>query len=310
MQKDILYKPNLGYKENYYTEGTFNKKKNQEENIENSNVSKIDKIHELENQIDALLPLIPDAIKEAYLTPYIALKDEFSNMDIPEPIPKDDNIPEIKPSTAQEDSEKKVPGFFDKGPDIYINIEDPYKKKNKIQKNIYANNFMDIYKDYLTKLNTSTQSYTYSILSAMQMTDKNNNISNYVTSKINNTNLYHIGDSIIRGSIVLSQKVNLHKKLFDMDETIMNLRNIKIASAYIERYFGEMKQNESSDLAVLSNSILDNSKKLANKKYQENFLALYKYLNSDVILYNESLKSLTQQARSLSIVDKFDERGK
>ena len=101
-----------------------------------------------------------------------------------------------------------------------------------------------------------------------------------------------------------------HKKLFDMDETILHLKQIKVASAYIERYYGESKQGDNSDLASLSNAILDNSKKLADRKYNENYYALYKYLNSDVILFNESLKNLTQQMRSFSIIDKYDdERG-
>ena len=307
MKRDILYTPDLDYEKKYYTEGVFddrNRKKTAEENA----ASKAEIIKSIENSIDSYLIFIPDILKEAYLTPYIALKNELNNMEISEVSKPDASIPKITDPVNNKNNDG-IPDIFDKGPDVYINIEDPFKHKDEIQKYIYQINFMDIYKDYVAKLNKSMQAYTYSLLGAMKLTDKNNSLDFYVTENIKNQDLYHIGDSIIRNNIVLSQRVSLHRKMFDMDETILHLRMIKVASAYIQRYYKESKQSDGSDLAKLSNAILDNSKKLADKKYNENFYALYKYLNSDVILFNESLKSLAQQARSMSIIDKYDERG-
>ena len=305
MKRDILYNPNIEYDKKYYTEGTFEKQK--EENITQEIINKKSSIKKIENDIDEYLVFIPEILKQTYLSPYIAMKKELEDLEIPEEEIESEKEKTIIPENKTQDD---IPGFFDKGPDMYIDIEDPYRNKNKIQKNIYAVNFMDIYKDYVNKLNSYLQSYTYALIGTMNMTDKNNDMSSYSTKNIKNKNLYHIGDSLIRSNIVLSQKLRLHKKLFDMDETILHLKQIKVASAYIERYYGEIKQGDNSDLASLSNAILDNSKKLADRKYNENYYALYKYLNSDVILFNESLKNLTQQMRSFSIIDKYDdERG-
>lgn len=305
MKRDILYNPNIEYDKKYYTEGTFEKQK--EENITQEIINKKSSIKKIENDIDEYLVFIPEILKQTYLSPYIAMKKELEDLEIPEEEIESEKEKTIIPENKTQDD---IPGFFDKGPDMYIDIEDPYRNKNKIQKNIYAVNFMDIYKDYVNKLNSYLQSYTYALIGTMNMTDKNNDMSSYSTKNIKNKNLYHIGDSLIRSNIVLSQKLRLHKKLFDMDETILHLRQIKVASAYIERYYSESKQGDNSDLASLSNAILDNSKKLADRKYNENYYALYKYLNSDVILFNESLKNLTQQMRSFSIIDKYDdERG-
>lgn len=305
MKRDILYNPNIEYDKKYYTEGTFEKQK--EENITQEIINKKSSIKKIENDIDEYLVFIPEILKQTYLSPYIAMKKELEDLEIPEEEIESEKEKTIIPENKTQDD---IPGFFDKGPDMYIDIEDPYRNKNKIQKNIYAVNFMDIYKDYVNKLNSYLQSYTYALIGTMNMTDKNNDMSSYSTKNIKNKNLYHIGDSLIRSNIVLSQKLRLHKKLFDMDETILHLKQIKVASAYIERYYDEIKQGDNSDLASLSNAILDNSKKLADRKYNENYYALYKYLNSDVILFNESLKNLTQQMRSFSIIDKYDdERG-
>lgn len=305
MKRDILYNPNIEYDKKYYTEGTFEKQK--EENITQEIINKKSSIKKIENDIDEYLVFIPEILKQTYLSPYIAMKKELEDLEIPEEEIESEKEKTIIPENKTQDD---IPGFFDKGPDMYIDIEDPYRNKNKIQKNIYAVNFMDIYKDYVNKLNSYLQSYTYALIGTMNMTDKNNDMSSYSTKNIKNKNLYHIGDSLIRSNIVLSQKLRLHKKLFDMDETILHLKQIKVASAYIERYYSESKQGDNSDLASLANAILDNSKKLADRKYNENYYALYKYLNSDVILFNESLKNLTQQMRSFSIIDKYDdERG-
>ena len=305
MKRDILYNPNIKYDKKNYTEGTFEKQK--EEIITQEIINKKSSIKKIENDIDKYLIFIPEILKQTYLSPYIAMKKELEDLEIPEEEIESEKEKTIIPENKTQDD---IPGFFDKGPDMYIDIEDPYRNKNKIQKNIYAVNFMDIYKDYVNKLNSHLQSYTYALIGTMNMTDKNHDMSSYSTKNIKNKNLYHIGDSLIRSNIVLSQKLRLHKKLFDMDETILHLKQIKVASAYIERYYSESKQGDNSDLASLSNAILDNSKKLADRKYNENYYALYKYLNSDVILFNESLKNLTQQMRSFSIIDKYDdERG-
>ena len=57
-----------------------------------------------------------------------------------------------------------------------------------------------------------------------------------------------------------------------------------------------------------SNILLEESKRVANKKYKEKFLELYKYLNSNVILMDESLQTLLKENKSAMAINIYEVR--
>lgn len=308
MSKDILYKPSIENKKSYYTEGTFDDSSNPIPSVVTENAPTAIIINNLLNTIDNNLKWIPQVIKETYLSPYIALQEEYSNVayDITEP----DIIPDptITSSTVDPDDDFPTDPFV-KGTDIFIDITDPLRKKSKVIGDKYRTDFLDIYKDYLEKLNKATQSYMYTALSSLDMSDKNHNLESYSSIDIINKDLLHVTDFLTKSSISFDQTIRLHKKLFDMDATILHVRGIKLAEKLIERYYEIDKLDNDNDLALTSNVLLLESKKVADKKYKENFYTLYKYLNSSVILMNESTQTLLKQNKSVLTINKYEERG-
>lgn len=306
MNKNILYKPKIGYKKKYYTQGDFQTSVQDVVYDNNENNIPLTVIKNLQKNIDNNLKWVPDFIKESYLSPYIVLKDEFKNLKDSE---KDNDKTEIEIIDPDETDDNDFPDdIFSKGKDIYIDIKDPLAEKTKIMNNKYIMDFLDIYKNYLEKLDASIQNYIYSTLVALGMSDENQNLESIATVDILNENLYHISDYITKSNISLNQNVRLHKKIFEIDSTILHIRQIKLTKALIERYYKIEKLNNDNDLAITSNILLSESKRVADKKYKENFYSLYKYLNSNVILINESINMLLKQNKSILILNKYEKR--
>lgn len=309
MKRDLLYQPNLEYEKKYYTEGTFEDQTKESTNEpENVSIDTIKSIQLLQEEIDNNIKWLPNVIKDTYLSPYIVMKDEFnkiSDMNYEEDSP----IPEAK-VIEEETIDDDIPDdIFDKGTDIYIDIKDPLADKSDVINNRYYIDFVDIYKDYLNKLNMSTQKYIYNNLSMFNNIDSNQELLNdYSTTSIKNKNLSHVSDYLVKSDISLDQSLRLHDKLFDFDSIILHVRGIRLAAKYIERYYKEEKLEENNDLATTSNILLTETKKVAEKKYKENFYSLYKYLNSSVILMDESTKTLLKQNKGMMIINKYEER--
>ena len=161
---DILYTPKIDYEKSYYTEGNFTEVQNElhssNNNINNDNNNSninMQVIKNLENKIEQGLKLVPNVLVNTYLSPYIIMRDEFKHLNIPEnkEPEKEKEHEEIilnQEEKAPQD-EDRVPDFFEKDTDFYIDIVDPYKDKSNLIKNQYITDFIDIYKDYLNKLN-------------------------------------------------------------------------------------------------------------------------------------------------------------
>lgn len=307
MSKDLLYQPQIGYKKSYYTEGEFDDASTQQ--IKQVPISERPIVPQIDNLIDTIdnnLKWVPVVIKETYLSPYIALKEEYKRVSTIED-PEDTTYePTVIDSTLPDDDFPPDP--FAKGTDVYINIKDPLGKKAKVATYKYKYDFLDVYKDYLEKVSTSIQNYLYSTLAALNLTDKNQDLESYATVDVNNKDLYHLSDYLTKSSISFDQTVRLHKKMFDMDSTILHVRGIRLSEKLIERYYDIEKLDNDNDLAVSSNVILTESKRIADKKYKENFYALYKYLNSSVILMSESTQMLLKQNKSILTINMYEEK--
>ena len=74
MAEDMLYKPNLTYSKNYYTEGNlYDNSSNFDDSsssITNKPADKIDRLEELRNEILNKLPMMPEDIVDAFLPPF------------------------------------------------------------------------------------------------------------------------------------------------------------------------------------------------------------------------------------------------
>lgn len=320
MSKDLLYKPELGYKKDYYTEGNlYDETKDQlDSDDEGQSLGKEEIIDELLNGITDQLKFLPDQIVNIYFPPYIGMKYEYEKLkneykDSDSNEEDDDNKKPNPPDYDNDDSDVDlgdVPDdLFDRVDDVYIDIIDPVSDPAKIIKDSYYVNFLDIYEDYLNKVKIALTNYIFTTIQTVSQGLKDTSeLIDYATIDLNNKNLSHLSDYIIKSDIIVGQTLRLHRKMFNVDETILHIKNIRLSKEQAIRYNSIPEMKQETYLDVDSNVLLKESIRVAEKKYEENFYALYKYLNSSVILLDESLKTIIKQDKAKIIINKNEER--
>lgn len=320
MAKDLLYRPNLGYDKNYYTEGREDNSTGDNNTDTGGTESKEDHIASILKEIDDKINFLSDDLKNVYLPPYYGMKDEYDrvvdeyNKPEEEPDPKPDPIPDDKDKDDNiivDDDDKidgEYPPLFDRDDDIYIEVDNPFADPVKILKDNYYVNFIDVYEDYLKKLNVSMTNYIMTTLQTIAKNEIEGQLVDYSSKSMKNKDLLHLSDYLTKSEIIIKQTMRLHKKLFQIDEIILHVRSIRISKEQMIRYNSIVEKEQIDSLDVDSNIILKESIRVSEKKYEENLYSLYKYLNSSVILLDESLKSITKQNKAMIIINNNEER--
>nr|DAU23763.1 MAG TPA: hypothetical protein [Caudoviricetes sp.] len=315
MSKNLLYKPNLTYEKNYYTEGDlYDDPENTVENEDSSSnnvINKIDKLEDLKNNIASKLPLLPNSIQQIVkpsidkiievVDDIINNKDEYNDSDDEPTIdvipvyPSDNDNKENDLDDIPNDPFKSESNNTISIPSIDIDID-------KVIEQQYTNDLVDIIEDYLNKQNTAMQNYINSLFTYAAYSE-NTNIKNYTSKTVSNKNLTHVTDYITKSKIGLKQQIRLYNKLFTLDETIYHLRAVKVAKEQLKRYKSNERIEDKNLLTKSANDLLVESRLVAEKKYEENFYGLYKYLNSSVIIFNECMNTYVKQKRSLILLN-------
>lgn len=317
-KKDLLYRPNLEYDKNYYTEGKIEKDRNEHIEVSQVTNTKEDTIKLIINDIDNKFNFIPEDIINTYFPPFFGMKDEFDRID-KEYNTSEDKEETSKPETSKPDNpgweivdpdkgEEDFPSLFDRADDVYIDITDPFSDPAKVIKESYYIDFVDIYEDYLNKVSVSLSNYVMTTYSSLMTQGLNDDIINYASKDIKNKKLLHLSDYITKSSISIDQMMRLHTKLFQIDEIIFHIRSIRISNDQRIRYNEIEELNQFNSLDQTSNIILKESRRVSEKKYEESLYGLYKYLNSSVILLDESLKTITKQNKAILIINEKEER--
>lgn len=318
MSKELLYKPDLSYNKNYYTDGHLYESNNDTESNEQSNssnsiVDNIDSLNQLKEDLMSKLPLLPESI-QGIIKPSIDIvggviddlvdkKDEFPDDEDPgiDIIPvypdNDDNN-----NTTPNDTEKAPSNPFGSEsnntisiPEIEIDVELEIEKQ-------YVKDLSDILKDYLSKQNAAMRDYINSVITYASYS-KTNSLKTYTSVTVSNKDLTHVTDYVTKSKISIKQQMRLYKKLFTIDETIYHLRAVKVAKEQLKRYKTNQKIEDTDLLTKSANNLLIESRLVAEKKYEENFYGLYKYLNSSVIIFNECMNTFVKQKRSLILLN-------
>lgn len=314
MAEDMLYKPNLTYSKNYYTEGNlYDNSSNFDDSsnsITNKPVNKIDRLEELRNEILNKLPMMPEDVVDAFLPPFYIIngivQDLQNNKDDLPTLP-DKEEPEVIviPGPDDDSDDESILGEVPDNPfdiekeDGFINIKIEEVPKDIELEVEYISDLTDIIKDYLEKYNAVYDTYINGALSFYSLSN-HKDIKNIETKDLTkNTNLSHISDFVTKSNISVKQKVRLANKMFDLDETIFHIRATKVANELRKRYYSNEKMEDKDILTKGANDLLKESRIISQKKYEENFYALYKYLNSSVIIFNECIGAVVKQKRAL-----------
>ena len=314
MAEDMLYKPNLTYSKNYYTEGNlYDNSSNFDDSsssITNKPADKIDRLEELRNEILNKLPMMPEDVVDAFLPPFYIIngivQDLQNNKDDLPTLP-DKEEPEVIviPGPDDDSDDESILGEVPDNPfdiekeDGFINIKIEEVPKDIELEVEYISDLTDIIKDYLEKYNAVYDTYINGALSFYSLSN-HKDIKNIETKDLTkNTNLSHISDFVTKSNISVKQKVRLANKMFDLDETIFHIRATKVANELRKRYYSNEKLEDKNILTKGANDLLKESRIISQKKYEENFYALYKYLNSSVIIFNECIGAVVKQKRAL-----------
>lgn len=298
---DIFYTPEIDYDRNYDSAGYINNIDYTEETV-SEEFPESDIIEE----INLILTLLPDDMKDIVNKPLSIIEtihDELKNIK-DKPIIKEEEF--ITGEIKDEDNDVEFPGdFFRKDEDPFI-IKVNNKDRLSAIKDTYDYDLACIITDYTNKLKATLNEYINNVLIALKnvdttMYEKILNPYTLSTDKVNK-DLKHLSDLIIRSQIAREMNMRLHDKLFSIDKTISHIRACKIGVEQKLRYYEAEYQEESGFNDFLSNRFLENSRKMYDEKYKQNFFNLYKYLNSSVILLNECFKLLINEAQAKIIL--------
>lgn len=325
-KNNILYNPLIDYDKNYYSEGGNKYKNSQDINNtseeERKNVSSIiDKIEEIKENAVLFPSDIQELIKNPLKVIEIVIGELPDNIDPPtsgEPVIVGPTIP--TPPTYPEDETIES---NDEDPTIeggdYTAPEDPFDRdepqitietveidaSKKIEEE-YLYDLSSIIADYIDKLKESINKYTENILVSY------GSISSNVFEKLLyvyqvktddvTTDNKHLSDSIIKNQISRINKERLYLKIFDIDETISHIRKCKSGMKQRIRYYESNYKEEKTFNQIVSNKMLGQNRLIADRRYKENFINLYKYLNSSVILLNECVNMVINEIQAKIIL--------
>lgn len=316
MAKDLLYRPDLSYDKSYYTDGNLYNS-NIDENLNDREpidglYNKLENIDNLLEEIKSKLPVIPDNLLDVFLPSFGVVHDVLKDyIDNPASIPEIPIEPEpeiiIKPDIELgiiPDPEGALPPSdpFGIEEDITINIELEDIPTATLIERKYVVDLTDILYDYLIKYNNTLDKYIAEIMTSLSVSDYGS-LDMIATKDLKDRNLSHLTDYLTKSKIGLKQQLNLYFKMFDMDETIFHIRSVKVAKEQLKRYKSNKKLKDENLLTKSANDLLRESILVAEKKYEENFYGLYKYLNSSVILFNECTNTITKQKQALVLLN-------
>ena len=115
-------------------------------------------------------------------------------------------------------------------------------------------------------------------------------------------NAKHLLDSAVRESIVKNMKLNYFSTMFNAEETIKHLKQLKamqelrLRYSKIDEVIGDTKTNQ------MNNNILIASKLIYERKYEIAYENLYRYLTSSNKILEDTLQTYIQEMKSKQIL--------
>lgn len=316
MAKDLLYRPDLSYDKSYYTEGDIYNF-NEDQNINSQDhtdhlLNRFENINDLLQEIISKLPAIPTDLLDVFLPPFITVNDVLKDfINNPNKIPtipdindeiKVTPIPGITVDISDPESTEIPDDPFGIEDDIYIDIKVQEIPEEDVIEREYVLDLIDILEDYIIKYNNILDKYIANIMTSLYLSDFNG-LKVIATKDLKNEDLSHITDYLTKSKISLRQQLKLYSKMFNMDETIFHIRSVKVVNEQRKRYRTNKKLKDENALTKSANDLLRESILVAEKKYEENFYGLYKYLNSSVILFNECINTTIKQKQALVLIN-------
>ncbi len=315
MNNKINYKPSYGIRKRYNTDGVIE----YYYPITNKVIepTKVEKLVSIENQIESLkntvnifpLPMLPtiNTIVNTLEFIFIQIDPNYVIEEDEEDIDDPDTV-----LTWPEEPTESIPDedtflYSDVVPNVIVKSL-PLDKIKLINKT-YCGTLLEITKDYLKTLKESTSQYYIDLMNISGETEKHNihfatKKYNQGSSNLNNKDLQHMSDYVIKSQVIRDQKERMMRKLINEDESLCKITACEVARELSLRYEQEVFRNNNEVSDLFNNIILKESRLQYEKKLENNLYELYKYLNSSVILLDECLRLYIREARAKNILIK------
>lgn len=270
---------------------------------------------------------IPDKVKElkdsgeavvsasAYMPKYIneiienTVNTVLKNVDPPKYDPYKDEPVEKKETSAdipkfefdeKTDDDIEVPDFFPPAPsyDLVVTVCKPLYQ---VASDVYTSDMYEIKQYFVRKLQEAMSKYFSQLVRIKNecgVADITKLLDSFDAAEVNVTdsNLVHLSDYITRSQIIRDQKTRLFNKTHNTNETLYHLRACLAAKEQRARYYKANYGESSTFLSTKSNSLLLNSRQQYDANYKNAVYNLFKYLNSSVLIINDSLQMSLNEA--------------
>lgn len=310
-KKRIGYVPELNYTDDYYSEIEYSEIDNNTPDEKDEGKEVIDNLINNMNVLNTLISKLPseasNTIKEVF-DPVLDFINEELKDKVVEPIPDEDDW-NYADTDNNEDSDNEnddnnnnedVDNMWGTD-DFFPTEEEEYTKKDIYEKE-YIKNLIDLFYYYNIELqNIITEFWRDYILATSNKTDSEigliiNNILFNSNDIIDNAK--HLLDSAVRQQIIKDMKLDYHKLMFNLESTIINLKQLKATQEFRIRYANIEKTDGGTKSNQYNNNVLTASLISYDKKYDIAYENLYRYLNSSNKVIKDSFQSWVQEIKS------------
>ena len=310
-KKRIGYVPELNYTDDYYSEIEYSEINNNAPDEKDEGKEVIDNLINNMNVLNTLISKLPNeasnTIKEVF-DPVLDFINEELKDKVVEPIPDEDDwnyadTDNNKNSDNENDDNNNNEDVDDMwGTDDFFPTEEEEYTKKDIYEKEYIKNLVDLFYYYNIELeNIITEFWRDYILATSNKTASEigliiNNILFNSNDIIDNAK--HLLDSAVRQQIIKDMKLDYHKLMFNLESTIINLKQLKATQEFRIRYANIEKTDGGTKSNQYNNNVLTASLISYDKKYDIAYENLYRYLNSSNKVIKDSFQSWVQEIKS------------
>ena len=195
-----------------------------------------------------------------------------------------------------------IPYIFPQPTNITLEVTTP-KNMVEITQDLYTRNQIDLQKYYLENLRSTLQKYfqhQLAIMADLNMSDLDLLTKNYDGGyvKVENSNIKHLNDSIIRSQLQRAQKAKYFKKIANTDQTLMHLRAWNAAAKMKERYYDETYGDSDDYINSESNALLRQARADYDASYNNALYNTYRYLDASLQITEDILNHTMQESKA------------
>lgn len=315
----LTYKPDIKYDEDYSTD-YVGKPDVVYPDVPDEPDTMIPDLGDLLDSLDEMINGMPNGLDDIINNVFDHVQDvwdkELSDKDyedipsendweyIPEVDPPDDEDNKKPPGDGDDDGDDDNDDFWGTG-DLPSVVEKETPKDEVIEKE-YIKHLTDVLDDYANKLNNVlTEFWTNVLISTYNKSSNDikmlmNNI--LLTSSDINLGKQHLLDLGIRSQLTKNVKADFYSNLFTREDTIVHLKQFKIAYELRKRYAKIEEPDGATKTGAMDANMLKAMTISADKKYDTSYANLYKYLNSSTLVLNDVLNTYLQEIKSKQIL--------